>query len=174
MVWVAILTRYNLWVSYYAVPLEVVLMLWCLEWWQPARWLSRAYRIAIPALLAAVAVAYVVEPPQTSYARWIAPGLAITALAASLQTLVLRSMMSREPLTTQDWFWAASGFGVFWAASVLARPFLSIFVSDRPEWVMRVYEVKAVLVVIALALIAWGMVCTRRVRRLPGPSLARA
>jgi hypothetical protein len=81
-------------------------------------------------------------------------------LAAALWTVLTRAIREEGPLARQEWIWISGGMALFAATSVALPPVASILVSLSPDLVIRAYEGKSLLDVLAFALIARGMLCS--------------
>lgn len=147
----------NLWVSYFALPLDVSLMLWMLAEWQDRPLARRVYRLAIPVVLAGTGVMLVATDPRMTFDVWTWPGLTLVALIAVAHTLVTRTLDSRAPLTEQGWFWVCLGLALFWISSVPLPAFAQAVIVQRQEWVVRAYVVRAWILIGAFAVICWGV-----------------
>ena len=147
----------NLWLGYATVPVEVGLFLWMLSVLQATEFLRTAYVMAIPVTgVVVLAMLLLTDPAQTFY-RWVAPGLALMALAASLGTLVLRSLESRAPLALQDWFWFTLGLSLFWLNLVSITIFYEAFVNTHLDWVATALLARAYVDITACLLMSWGL-----------------
>lgn len=157
----------NWWLSYYAMPLEVAFLYWILAFWQPSGFLRRVYLGGGAAMLLFAAVIYAAWPPAVSFPSLVAPVVTTAALAASLHTLVHRSVLSRNQLYVEDWFWVSLGLSIMWASTILIPSFLALFVRDSRELSVVVMMVRAAFVTLAFAIVGWGVACPR-VLRSPG------
>jgi dolichol kinase len=147
----------NLWLSYLTLPVEVALFLWMLSVLQPTEYLRTAYILSIPVVGILVVALLVLTDPSRTFDRFVAPALALITLAASLHTLVLRSLESRAPLTQQDWFWLCLGLSLFWLSFVSITIFLEAFVGSHPEWVLTALIARSWVDIAAYCLMAWGL-----------------
>lgn len=163
-------TGNNLWLEYVVLPLELCFTLWILAAWQPDRRWSRRYEIAIPVIVAVVAVLLLAVDPAAQFYLWIGPVLSLVAVLATMLTLIPRSLLSRTTLTNQDWFWVCLGLALFWACFAPVPPFMQAFLGTRTEWVVGFLLTRAWLTVAAFLLITWGVFCQRLPVRLPGRS----
>lgn len=161
--------RNNLWLSWYAMPVDVSLMLWTLEYWQTRPVARRIYRLAIPAVILFTAVMVLATDPTRTFDVWTWPLLALAGLSAAVHTLVVRSLGSRSPLGVQDWFWVCLGLIVFWISSVPLPAFAQAVINTRESWVISVYVVRAWVLIGAFVLITWG-VRQPRTTLFSGPS----
>jgi len=169
---VAATARYhnNLWIWYLTSPVEVSLTLWVLGWWQPSERLRRGYHAAIPVLCAGMGAILLLTDPGVTFELWVLPGVSILMLAAALQTLTYRSLLSREPLTSQDWFWVVLGLAGVWVSSVGVTAFGAAFNVSHPDWVGWAYVGRAGVLMVSYTSMAWGVVCPKLHARLPGRS----
>ncbi|MFI4978486.1 MAG: hypothetical protein ACHQC8_07430 [Solirubrobacterales bacterium] len=160
----------NLWLSYVTRPIEVFLTLWVLSLWQPTEYLRLAYSLAIPVVGALVVSVLMLTDPTVTFSRWMAPPLALLALAASLHTLVHRTLLSRAPLARQDWFWICLGMSLFWLGYVSVPVFADAFLATHEDWVWWAYVSRAYTDIAAFILMSWGIWCQRVPARSFGSS----
>jgi hypothetical protein len=147
----------NLWLGYLTLPVEVALFLWMSSVLQPTEYLRTAYSLAIPVIGTIVVALMTLTDPAQTFDRFIAPALALVALTASLQTLVLRSLESRTPLTQQDWFWLCLGLSLFWLSFVSITIFHQTFIGAHSEWVVTALIARSWVDIAAYLLMAWGL-----------------
>lgn len=167
---VAELAGRNEWVSVVTVPLEVSVVLLLLAEWQPTHFLRLAHLVAVPIALLGTAVVMLAAGDVGAFSIWIAPGLALLALAGLLQTLVHSSLLSTESLMRQDWFWVCLGAAVFWLGFVTVPPFHRAFVESHPDWVRLAYLARAWVNIGAFLMVTWGVLCQRIPARYSGHS----
>lgn len=165
---VAILMGTNLFLVYFTEPIEVGMTLWILAAWQPTAALRSAYLAVIPAIALVIAVVLALSDLPRMFDAWIGPGLALVALVAVLQTLVHRTLLSRELLTEQDWFWICLGLSLFWVSNVPLPPIMNAYVIAHVDWLVRLLYVRAGLLMLAFSLVAWGVLCTRNQLQFSG------
>lgn len=151
----------NLYTSFVTLPVEVALSLWLLAVFQPSDGLRFTYGVAIPVLLAGTALALAATVPAVSFDLWISPSLCLLILVAVLHTLVHRSLLSRRPLVTEDWFWICLGLAVHWGGLVAVPAFHRAYIDSQVEWVRVAYLAKAWTNIGAFLIIGWGVVCQR-------------
>ena len=154
---VGTLTGNNLWLGYLTLPLEVGLFLWMLSVLQPTEYLRTAYSLSVPVIGLVVIALLVLTDPAKTFDRYVAPGLALVTLSASLETLVLRSLESRAPLTQQDWFWLCLGLSLFWLSFVSITIFHQAFIGTHVDWVVTALIARAWVDIVAYSLMAWGL-----------------
>lgn len=170
----ALLTGNNHWVSWFMQPCEVALTLWLLSWWQPHERLRRLYLRGMSAFVLASGVVLLVTNPWVTFDRWVNSAQALVALAASLHTAVHRSLLSREMLTDQGWFWICSGLALFWMTIIPISPFVDALLPTHVGLVRDIIIARACLIPAAFCLMTWGVMCKRRSPELPGLSSVRA
>ena len=163
----------NLWTAYLILPVEVGLVLWILSAWQVTPFLQLAYTIMIPVMGVVTAAALLLTDPTFTFYRWVAPFLALLALAASLHTLVYGALQSRNPLPGQDWFWFCLGLSLFWIGYVSLPVFADMFVVSHVEWVRWAYIARAWSNIVAFVVMSWGILRYRG-PEWSGSSSARA
>ncbi len=160
----------NLYTSFVTLPVEVALSLWLLAVFQPSSPLRFAYGVAIPALLGGTAIALAATEPAASFDLWVSPSLCLLILAAVLHTLVHRSLLSRRPLVSEDWFWICLGLAIHWGGLVAVPAFHRAYIGSHVEWVRVAYLAKAWTNIGAFIIIGWGVVCQQNPMRSSGPS----
>lgn len=151
----------NLWTSYYTLPAEVGLTLWILAAWQANARMQRLYMYAIVLVVLGTAAVLLATDPAVTFEVWVAPTLALIALAKSVHTLVHRSLLSRQPLTTQAWFGVCLGLSLFWLLSVPMPPFANAILNQNIKWVDVVYQARAWVMIVSFMLMSWGILCSR-------------
>jgi hypothetical protein len=147
----------NLWLGYATIPVEVGLFIWMLSALQPTEYLRTAYMLAIPVAGVIVLAFLLLTDPTKTFYRWVAPSLALLALAASLETLVLRSLESRAPLVLQDWFWLSLGLSLFWLNFVSITIFYEAFIGTHQDWVVTALLARSWVDITACLLMSWGL-----------------
>jgi hypothetical protein len=147
----------NLWLGYLTLPIEVALFLWMLSVLQPTEYLRTAYSLSIAVIGTVVIAVMILTDPSKTFDRFVAPGLSLVALSASLHTLVLRSLESRVPLPQQDWFWFCLGVSLFWLSFVSITIFHQSFINTHVDWVITALIARAWVDIAAYMLMAWGL-----------------
>jgi hypothetical protein len=153
-------TGNNLWTGYLTLPVEIGMTLWILSSWQSPRW-ARAYLLAVPVIGATVAIVLSLTDPLRTFDVWVSPILALLALAASLQTLVLRALQSRDALVRLDWFWICLGMAIFWVVQVSSPVFAFAFMRPHQDWVVTILLFRAGLMILSFVCMSWGIACLR-------------
>jgi hypothetical protein len=147
----------NHWLHYVVTPIAAGLVLWALAWWQ----LTPLARLTVRLLIPLVAIAWVpivltIEHTQT-FSLLAEPFAGLVILAAAIYTLAARALREHGNVVSQDWFWVATGVA-FYCGAVVALPPASYWLLDRhPQMVVRAYQVKALVEVLAFLAIAWGV-----------------
>jgi len=160
----------NLWLQWGAVPLASALALWALAGWQRGELLRLVYRLAIPALALATLAVLLLFDPRSTFDEVVAPFHALVLLAASLHTLLARSLRAPGAIGGEPWFWMGLGLSLYYAASVAIGPFAQALLVANVEWVRRAYIARAWVVVLAFVLITTGVLCPLFRRPSGGPS----
>jgi hypothetical protein len=150
----------NLWLFYAVAPVVDCVMLWTLSLWQQHPVARLTYRSAIPIFIA-VWAGLVVSIEQTdTFSMFAFPFEGVVLLVASLFTLLTRSLGEQEGVTSRDWFWAALGLSLYYAAGAALQPFARWLLAQQQSDLLRfAYETKAGVNIIAFVSIAIGMLC---------------
>ena len=160
----------SLWVSYFILPIEVCMTFWILTVWQPNERLRWLYRLAIRVVVVLSVVLLLVTDHVVAFEQWIAPMLALVALVAVVHTLILKSLRSEQLLTSQDWFWICMGMALFWLMFAPMPPFADALLASNLDWVRLAYLARAWIIIVAFALMSWGILCPRVLTRSYMPS----
>lgn len=151
--------RNNHWVTYVATPIEVGLVLWAVSRWQVSRFTAQAIRLMIPILwMAWVAMVALVESTQT-FSLLAQPIEGLFVVGAVFWTLVIRAVREPSPLREQDWLWMGIGAAIYFGGAVALPPASYLLLAESPNLVIRAYEVRGALNVVAFILIARGFLC---------------
>lgn len=149
----------NLWVNYIAIPIEDVLVLWTLSFWQSHPVLKLALRAAIPVfVLVWIAMVIGIEDVD-SFSYLTMPFAALVMLGASIYTLVSNTLVEEGKVTERDWFWITLGLSLYFALFTSIWPFSRAYIAERPDLVRLAWTTRAWGDVLALILIARGMAC---------------
>jgi len=154
--------RNNHWVTYVVTPIEVGMVLWAISFWQESRTSALVIRRMIPVLWVAwIAMVLGFENTQTfSVLAQPIEGLFVVAVVA--WTLVTRA--AREPglLRQQDWLWMGIGIAIYFGGVVTLPPVSYLLLPESPNLVIRAYEIRGALNILAFMLIARGFFCRSR------------
>lgn len=149
----------NLLVWYIAVPVSNAIMLWTLSLWQRDSIARLAFRLAIPLYLLALLVLVPTLGSVDVFAQFTWPFQGLVLLAASLYTLIRRTADETAPITSRDWFWITLGVSIYFSIKVALPPFVQVTVRTNPDLAAVAYVVSAWIDILALLLIARGMLC---------------
>lgn len=168
MLFIRAMAGYNLWVSWFMQPIEVGCTLWILSAWQPTAKLKSIYLLAIPISAALTAILLVLTDPVATFDLYIGPLLSLLALAGALHTLVNLSLLSRDLLTQQEWFWVCGGLALFWVAYVPVDTFIAAVWGANDDLARIASHVRTSLLPVPFLLITWGVLCQRLRQVSPG------
>jgi hypothetical protein len=160
----------NLWIQYTGVPLHNAIMLWALSLWQRDPVWRLAFRVAIPLVLLALLVLIPAVQSAARFNQIAWPFQALVLLAGSLFTLVTLAIREPERVTANDWFWVTLGTSLFFALRVALPPFVELTLHTNRELARLAYVVSAWTDIVALFLIARGMLCPLPQARSGGSS----
>ena len=157
--WLAWRDAHNLWLAYFLTPIGVALVLWTLSLWQTGDLSRLTMRLAIVPFLIVWSVLTLVVDDTSTFSRAASPMASLVGLAAAAFTLLARSRSASGSLLRQDWFWVSAGIALYFGTSSALGPLGALLVGEAPQLVIRAYEVKALLDVLAFLLIARGVTC---------------
>lgn len=162
--------RNNHWLAYLLGPLLFAAMLMALAERQRTPTARSTFRIVVVLDLLACLILSLWAEDLRNYSQFAMPLGALLVLGASTWTLVQGGFgpggrAGAEP----DWHWVPLGFALYSAVTAAYFPFVAVFMRSEPALVGRVMELKAVLVMLAFALVAWGVWC-----RTSGPNSGRS
>ena len=160
----------NQWVQYLTVPLESGIALWVLSDWQTQEVMRIAYRVTIPILIFITAAVSIALRPAPAFDQLLAPFHSLVLLAASLYTLVHRTLLAEQAVTEADWFWITLGMSLTFGTDVAVRPFAEAFIMTRPDWVADAYITKGWVDILAFLLITRGILRASLQPRFGGSS----
>jgi len=149
----------NHWLNYIVTPVSGALLLWSLSLWQRSALSALALRLAIP-LLALTWTGIVLRFENTrTFSLLAEPFAGLLVLGAAIYTLVSRGFADPGNVVRQDWLWVGLGLA-FYAGGAIALPPASNWLMQRsPELVVKAYEVKSLVEILALLAIARGLTC---------------
>lgn len=164
----ALAGRNNHWMTYIATPVEAGLVLWAQSLWQLSPLSARVMRVTIPVLWVGwVVIVLLVEDIRT-FSLLAQPIQSLVLMGPAIGTLVMRTFREPGRLREQDWLWIGVGVVVHFASSVALPPASYLLLTKSPRLVVRAYEVRGALNILAFALIARGFFCPAR----KGPAAA--
>jgi hypothetical protein len=147
----------NHWVNYVAAPTAAALVLWALSEWHPSVGGRRTIRFLIPiTLILWIAMIALFEDTKT-FSVVAEPILGLILMVAVLATLVARTMQETGRIRDQSWWWISVGLMLTFGITVAFAPAAYILLQTTPELLMRAFEIKAVLNIVAFLLIARGV-----------------
>lgn len=151
--------------SWLMLPIEVAATFWILEAWQVWPIARRVYRLAVPIVLGGAALALMALDPDRTFEIIVGPILALSALGATIQTWVQRSLATEEPLLRQDWFWILLGVGLLWLSFVPSSGFIEVFLQrGRVGEAIIALLSRSWIAWASILLVTWGIVCPRVLR----------
>ncbi len=149
----------NLWLAYIIVPIGGVLALWALSFWQQREVAQLTFRIAtVPFVLVWIVLTVGFES-TSRFSLAAGPTAKLLSLGAAVYTLLTRSLRGRADLLRTDWFWVSAGMALYFGAASSLGPLSALLVDSDVPLLVRVYEVKAVIDILAFLLIARGVTC---------------
>jgi hypothetical protein len=149
----------NHWLNYLITPVGAGLALWALSLWQTSPLATLCFRLLIPLLgVTWIAIVLLLENTRT-FSLLAEPFAGLLVLGGAIYTLVSRA--SREPgnMFQQDWLWVGGGLALYSGVAIALPPTAHWLLVSHPELVVKAYEVKSLLEIVAFLLIARGMFC---------------
>jgi len=155
----AMQNRNNHWLNYVVTPLGAAVSLWAVSLWQRSLRATRALRLCIP-LLGMSWIAIVLRWENTATFSVLAePFAGLLVLGAAIYTLVASTATESGDLLKQDWFWVATGLALYSGAAVALPPTAYWLLDRNRSLAIKVYEVKALIEIVAFLVISKGMLC---------------
>ena len=149
--------RNNLWLGYLGHPLISTTLLWALAQWHPARPARLALKISIPlVLLVSVVLTVTLDDPR-DFSLAVAPFHAIVMLLAAVWTFVSLSLASESSIAHEDWFWMIGGMMLYAAIATAMQPLAWYLIRERVDLLHAAFNVRAAVIIVSFAAIAWGM-----------------
>lgn len=159
LLWFAVRGVPNLWVTYLLTPVSGALVLWTLSLWQSGELARLTLRLVIVPFVLVWGVLTLALENTSSFSRAADPMANLVCLAAAAYTLLARSRASRGELLRQDWFWASAGLALYFGVSSTISPLGALLVGSDPVLLVRAYEVRGLLQIVAFLAIARGVTC---------------
>lgn len=155
----ALQNRNNHWLTYVSTPVSWGIVLWALSFWQGSALATLAMRLLVPLLgITWVVIVTAIENTQT-FSLLAEPFAGLLVLGSAIYTLVSRALRETGSLFRQDWLWVTLGLTIESGAAVALPPTAHWLVTAHPDLVVRAYEVRGFLSVVALGAIARGVTC---------------
>ena len=155
--WMALSGRNNHLLNYALTPLVTGFALGILSLWQQSARSATVIRFLIPVLgIVWVAMVVAIESTRT-FSLLAEPFAGLLLLGAAIWTLLTRVVREEGRLGRQEWAWIAGGMALYAATSVALPPVSYLLVDLNPGLVIRAYEGKSLIDVVAFALIARGV-----------------
>ncbi len=149
----------NLWLRLVVVPAQFGIAFWVLSLWQLGAKSRRVMRQAIVILIPATLVIALLWEGLASFGDKSGPILQLAMLAASVYTLVSRSVASSDRLAREDWFWITLGLSLYFAVNVALGPVAMALLSQDQTFLVQVFVFKARADILAFILMTIGMLC---------------
>jgi hypothetical protein len=151
--------RNNHWLPYIVIPIAGGVVLWALSLWQTSSISRLCLRLLVPVLLVSwVGIVITVENTET-FSLLADPVAGLLVLGGAIYTLASRALRETGSLLEKDWLWIGVGLVLFWGTAVALPPMSHWLVGKNPEVVVKAYEVKALIEIVALLAITRGILC---------------
>ena len=164
----ALANRNNHFLSYLLTPVGTALALWALAFWQVSERSTLILRLLIPVLAGVWIVLVLAIESIRTFSLLAQPLAGLLLLGAAIWTLLTRAIREEGRLPDQDWLWVTFGIAIYSATSVALPPLGHLLLDVSRDLVIRAYEGKALIDVLAFALIARGVIV--RPQLAPGRS----
>jgi hypothetical protein len=155
----------NHWLGYLAAPLEVAAILFGLAAWQSGLLARRVVRALAAGFALFVALLALIET-GTAPSLVRGPVESILIVSACAFTLVRLSRQEQGSLFQRAWFWICTGLIIRYGALAALQPLGRALMDDSAATVLTLLKVRAVVHIVAHAIIARGIWCPI----LPQPS----
>jgi len=146
-------------VGYFFIPLIAAAYIFALAEWQ----VTFVERVMLRVGFGLFAVVYVVLATffesVTHFGQYSHSLYSLVLLVAALWTLGRRSFEQSDGIALEtDWFWVAFGLAVYAAATASTAALGNILVArDRVDLFMKVWNLRAVFVILAFLAVSWGV-----------------
>jgi len=149
----------NHWLSYLLPPIAAGIALRTLSQWQLSPVATLWFRLMIPLLAVTWIVIVILFENTQTFSLLAEPFAGLLVMGAAIYTLVSRAFGESSNVLQQDWLWIATGLALYSGAAIALPPTAHWLLATHPELVVKAYEVKAVLEIVAFLAIARGMTC---------------
>jgi len=149
----------NLWLRVITVPLRAAVLLWLLSLWQLGARMRNVMRKAILIIIPATIAIALLWEGSSNFGDKSGPILQLALLAASVYTLVSRSVASTDRLVRDDSFWITLGLSLYFAVNVALGPVASALLPQDQTFLVQVFIFKARADIVAFILMTIGMLC---------------
>lgn len=158
----------TLWIIHAELPFMTALILWSLSYLQLRLVPRDAMRIAAGLYLVVWLVMTGLVEDLSQFSRFTAPLQALVILMAAAYTLVSRLRKSSAPVAA-PWFWISIGWLLYFGSGVVLDPVSKVLLTTGAmEYLRATFYVKAVINVLAYALLTLGVLCGRSYLRFGG------
>lgn len=166
----ALQNRNNHWLDYLITPIAAALVLWAFSFWQTTPVATLSFRILVPLLgITWVGMVLLVED-TTTFSLLAEPFAGLLVTGGAVYTLISGAFRETGNLLKQDWLWIGLGVVLVWGSAVALPPTAHWLLSRHPELVVRVYQVRALIQIVAFLAIARGILCPIAALRSGGSS----
>ncbi len=149
----------NLWLLTYVNPIEDAVVLWALSYWQVKPVSRITFRVGIPIFVLAYLGLVIAVGELTTFQTIAGTFRSAVLLVAALFTFLSNLAKDTEGAFNQDWSWASLGLAMYFGVLVSTSPVASLVGADNIAVLRAVFTVKAMLDIVAFALIWQGMRC---------------
>jgi hypothetical protein len=157
----------NHFLTYLALPVQCLGVMWALSLWQKSATARLTLRIAVPVFLVAFIVVTRFFENIRNFSAIAEPVYSIVALGAAIATLLSRSPDEEGALLSQDWFWVCVGLILHFGALAVLTPLAAHYLTTDPQLVIRAYVIRGYVNTAAFLVIAIGIFSPSSVRSGP-------
>ena len=158
----------TLWLIHVALPVITALILWSLSYLQLHIVPRDTMRIAAGLYVMVWLVMTGLVEDLSQFSRFTAPLQALVVLVAAAYTLVTRLKRSSTPAAA-PWFWISIGWLLYFGSGAVLDPISDMLLTaNSMEYLRAVFYVKAIINLLAYALLTLGVLCGRSSLRFGG------
>lgn len=155
----ALQNQNNHWLNYLTIPITDGLVLWALALWQRSPRATAVLRVLVPLLWVVWLGMVLLFEDTRTFSLLAEPFAGLVVMGGALYTLISRTSQESGNLLRQDWLWVGIGVALYSGSAVALPPMANWLVARYPELVVRAYEWKAGIEIVAFLAIARGVLC---------------
>ncbi len=149
----------NLWFINSARVIEDAILLWALSFWQVKPFMRLSFRVGIPLFAGVVLLIAVLAHELTTFQSFTGPFRCLVMIGAFSYTLIANLREEAERALARDWMWVSIGFMLYFGTLLIVPPVTASLIPDNLALARLVYNIKAMINVVAFILVAKGLIC---------------